>query len=66
MTSKRKKRPTRDVLVRDVDTEAGRLLEARGAYRNLPSGYCDETDLLLMSQHVAEIIERNKKKSKAP
>jgi hypothetical protein len=46
-------------------TEAGKILEARQeSYGNLPSGWVDETTLLLMSQDVCERLARQKKLEK--
>jgi hypothetical protein len=46
-------------------TEAQKIIEARHAsYANYPSGFYDETDLLLLSQHYSELIERKKKRGK--
>lgn len=46
-------------------TEARKLMEARNAsYAKKLSGYMDETDLLLLSQDVAERLAAQKKKSK--
>jgi len=52
-------------LVSEPKTEAMKIMEARhGSYADYPSGFYDETDLLLMSQHVSELNAR--KKAKAP
>lgn len=42
--------------------EAMAILEARVNYRNLPSGYIDETDLLILSSIEVENPKKNKKK----
>lgn len=46
-------------------TQARKIIEARRiSYANLPSGYMDETELLLWSQDLAERKARESKKEK--